>query len=259
MYGIDVSSYQKSIDFSTAKYDFAIIKATEGIGYADPQFFNFAKTFTNLGKLMGVYHFARPDLNKGDAGMVKEAEWFISQVEKAGLLGKAILVLDWEREPFDNERLVETWVNTIMVKTGITPFIYGSASKLNKWKNWELLSRVPIWVAVWPTTDIQPVGGPISNWISTPIHWAIWQYSANGRFPGQNVDVDLDYTKLTVAGWKHYTEPISKEEKISLDMQWAIDAGLFHGRADGLYYPKDYLTREEAASLFHRYDQYLKE
>lgn len=255
MYGIDVSSYQKSIDFSTANYDFAIIKATEGIGYTDPQFFNFAKTFTNMGKLMGVYHFARPDLNKGDAGMVKEAEWFISQVEKAELLGKAILVLDWEREPFDNERLVETWVNTIMVKTGITPFIYGSSGKLKKWNKWELLSRVPIWMAVWPTTAIQPVGGPVFQIPTPTINWTIWQYSANGRFPGQNVDVDLDYTKLTVEQWNHYTKPINNEEKISLDMKWAIDLELFVGKSDGLYHPKDALTREELATVLHRYDK----
>lgn len=254
MYGIDVSSYQKSIDFSTANYDFAIIKATEGIGYTDPKFFNFAKTFTNLGKLMGAYHFARPDLNKGCAGMVKEAEWFISQVDKAGLLGKAILVLDWEREPFNNERLVETWVNTIMLKTGITPFIYGSSSKLKKWKKWELLSRVPIWVAAWPTTATQPVGGPVSQMLPTAIKWTIWQYSANGRFPGQNVDVDLDYTTLAVEQWNSYTKPIKKVEKISPDMQWAIDLGLFVGKSDGLYHPKDALTREELATVLHRYD-----
>ena len=29
MYGIDISNYQKNIDLTAGKYDFAIIKATE--------------------------------------------------------------------------------------------------------------------------------------------------------------------------------------------------------------------------------------
>ena len=103
MYGIDISNWQKNIDLTAGKYDFAIIKATEGVGFKDPSFEKFAVQLTELNKLVGCYHFARPDLHGTISSMEKEADWFITVVRNAGLLNTAILVLDWETEPMDRE------------------------------------------------------------------------------------------------------------------------------------------------------------
>lgn len=258
MYGMDISTYQSKLDLTKGTYDFAIIKATEGVGFVDRDFHNFAVQLTKLNKLIGCYHFARPDLHGTVSGMEKEADWFIEKVKDEGLLNKAILVLDWEREPTDKDGLVQAWVLRVESQTGITPFIYGSRSKMIMWKNWWAMSHCPIWVAAWPTIQRHQVGidpGLIPP--SKTINWSIWQYSSTGRYPEFSGNVDLDYCEFDRETWLkmagHKEEPI--KEVINKDMEWAINTGLFTGYGNGLYRPKDPLTREQAATLFRRYTE----
>lgn len=258
MYGMDISSYQSKLDLTKGNYDFAIIKATEGVGFADKAFHKFAIQLTELDKLVGCYHFARPDLHGTVSGMEKEADWFIQKVKDEGLLNKAILILDWEREPMDREDLVKAWVIRVESKTGITPFIYGSRSKLNGWKSWWAMSHCPIWVAVWPTIQRYQVGvDPGLLYPPRTVNWAIWQYSSTGQYPGFSGNVDLDYCEFNKETWLkmagHKEETV--KEVINKDMKWAIENGLFTGYGNGLYGPKDPLTREQAATLFRRYTE----
>lgn len=257
MYGMDISSYQNKLDLTKGTYDFAIMKATEGIGFTDKSFHNFAVKLTELDKLVGCYHFARPDLNRTVRGMEREANWFIKKVKEEGLLNKAILILDWETEPMDREDLVEAWVLQVENQTGITPFIYGSRSKLNGWKKWEIMSHCPIWMAVWPTIQRHQVG--VNPGLKVPdktVNWSIWQYSSTGQYPDFSGNVDLDYCEFNKETWLRmagYKEP--NKEIINDDMKWAIETGLFSGYGNGLYGPKDPLTREQAATLFRRYTE----
>lgn len=258
MYGMDISSYQSKLCLTKGTYDFAIMKATEGVGFTDKSFHNFAVQLTELDKLVGCYHFARPDLHGTVIGMEKEADWFIKNVKDEGLLNKAILVLDWEREPMDREDLVKAWVLRVESQTGITPFIYGSRSKLNEWKNWWAMSHCPIWMAVWPTIHRHQVG--VNPGLTLPgktVNWSIWQYSSTGQYPSFSGNVDLDYCEFNKDTWLkmagHKEEPA--KEVINKDMKWAIENGLFTGYGNGLYGPKDPLTREQAATLFRRYTE----
>lgn len=267
MYGIDISKWQKEIDLKKAKYDFCIIKATEGIGYTDPEFNGYVFQLTELNKLMGFYHFARPDLHPTVKDMEAEAVYFLERLDRYDMINNGILVLDWEREPFDNESLVEAWLAKVYELTGVRPFIYGSRSKLTKWKNWGIMKIYPIWMAVWPTIKNYPSGENPGLKIPSKgtIPWAIWQYSAKGRCEGYSSDVDLDFADLTEAQWRDFAGMVKKpepkpdvEEKISSDMKWAIDSGLFVGYPDGTFKPRDPLTREQAATLFHKYTELLK-
>src|SRR5262249_27136466 len=64
--GIDVSSYQGSINWSSVRGDgpiFAFAKATEGNYYHDAYFTGNMVNGKAAGMHMGAYHFARPDLN----------------------------------------------------------------------------------------------------------------------------------------------------------------------------------------------------
>lgn len=254
MLGMDISNYQKNIDFTKGNYDFSIIKATEGVGFTDKSFHNFSVQLTKMNKLIGCYHFARPDLNKTLAGMEREADWFIETVESEGLLHKSILVLDWETEPMDREDLIQAWVLRVESQTGVTPWIYGSKSKLKKWKDYWPVNHCPIWMAAWPSIKPINVGDELN--ISLPdqsVPWQIWQYSSTGKYPGFSGNVDLDYTGLTKEEWLKSASGKEAEEVISDDMQWAIDNGLFAGYGNGLYGPKDPLTREQAATLLRAY------
>lgn len=260
MYGMDISNYQRDIDLHKGIYDFAIIKATEGAGLTDKCFHKFAVQLTELDKLIGCYHFARPDIHTTIRTMEEEADWFIQNVENEGLLNKAILVLDWEKEPTDREDLVKAWVLRVESRTGITPFIYGSSSKLNGWKKWWAMSHCPIWIASWPTIKRYNVGvEPGLTHPSKTINWSIWQYSSAGIYPDFSGNVDLDYCEFNRETWLKLAghREVSVKEVISEDMQWAIDIGLFGGYKDGTYRPNEPLTREQAAALFRRYNNII--
>lgn len=258
MYGIDVSGWQQGLQLDKAPLDFVIMKATEGSGLTDKAFHDFAVQSTRLGLLQGVYHFARPDLHPTKDGMIAEAEYFIKAVQNEGLLGKAILVLDWETEPINRPDLIEVWVDTVEMYTSITPFIYGSKSKLLS-STFDAFRRTyPLWMAAWPTTKTITNCRPVPT---TPnkdtLRWDIWQFSANGSWPNFNGSVDCDYTDLDVSDWEFYSKVVKKpqKEKISVEMQWAIDNGLFIGYEDGLYHPEKIVTREQLATVLYRYNK----
>lgn len=262
MYGIDLSNWQRGIDLSRNNFDFAIVKATEGVGFVDKSFDNFVFQLTELGKLMGFYHFARPDLNNSRAGIHREAEYFISELTKRDLIGKGILVLDWETEPMDNEDYINEWVKTVESITGITPWIYGSRSKLKKWKEYWAVNHCPIWMAAWPSTMAQYAGGPFTGSFPTQATpWKIWQYSSTGRFNGFTGNVDLDYTTISAKQWIEMSNrpspPEPEPEIISGDMQWAIDLGLFTGYGNHKFGPQDPLTREQLAIVLRRYNKLI--
>lgn len=254
MYGMDLSHYQDNIDLSKGNYDFCIIKATEGIGYTDKSFDKFAEQLTKLDKLIGCYHYARPDLHGYITSMREEANWFVEEVKRMNLLGKAILILDWEKEPMDNEELVSAWCDKVFRETGVRPFIYGSASKINKWANagWDVLKDHPIWIAKWPDGKRFEVGEELEL-IHPKGTWTIWQYSAVGLYPDFQGNVDLDLTKLSRDAWMVCAgnTPYKPEETITQTMQWCIDKGIFVGDGEGHYMPNNPLTREQAAQVIY--------
>lgn len=258
MYGMDISAYQRGINLNLDKYEFCIIKATEGIKMVSNTFFAFAEQLIELDKLIGCYHFARPDAMPTKLRMDDEADFFIEQVGKANLLGKAILVLDWETEPMDREDLITEFVIRVESQTGVTPWIYGSKSKLNKWKDYWAVKHCPIWMAAWPFIGTPTVGEPLTTLPDHSIPWQIWQYSSNGKYPGFYGSVDLDYTVLTKDEWIKSASPKTPEkEVINEAMQWAIDLGLFVGYGDGKYRPQDPLTREQLAIVLKEYTKLM--
>lgn len=258
MYGMDISAYQKGINLNSDKYEFCIIKATEGPQMVSETFFTFAEQLINLDKLIGCYHFARPDLLPTKQRMSDEADFFIEQVEKANLLGKAILVLDWETEPMDRDDLIAEFVIRVESQTGVTPWIYGSKSKLNKWRDYWAVRNCPIWMAAWHSVRPTTIGEPLTNLPDQYVPWQIWQYSSNGRYPGFFGNVDLDYTGLTKDEWLEFASPKAPEkEVINESMQWAIDLGLFSGYGDGKYHPQDPLTREQLAIVLKIYTELM--
>lgn len=274
MIGIDISNYQSSISISkNANYiDFVIVKATEGKSFTDKSFHSHIEQIIANDKLIGAYHFARPDLHGTVKLMEDEADYFIKVCQDADIIGKAILVLDWEREPYSNKDLILAWLNRVVQSTGVTPFIYGSKSKLTTTAFKSLINDWPIWMAVWPSIKQIPISGAmewaVSNYPSnTVIPWEIWQFSAKGVLDGFTGDVDLDYTHMNQEQWRYYAKSvfynnknISDSEHISEDMRWAIEVGLFSGFTDGTFRPKDPLTREHAATLLRReYDIIMKD
>lgn len=259
MNGIDISNIQCKMDLKSAceHIEFVIMKASEGKNFCDKSFYKYAVQLTKLNKLMGCYHYCRPDNNKNPAD---EADNFINTVFKAGLIGKAILVADWEQDVSNPEWLI-SFCNEIMDRTGVRPFIYGSTNPLSK--IYSIVGNTfPFWVAQWPTSgDIMIGTSPAKKGPNFVSEWRIWQHSSRGLVPGYGSFIDLDYTTMTKDEWLDACKIKSskQEEVLSDDMQWAIKIGLFEGHNNGVFKPKEPLTREQAATLFKRYTQILKD
>jgi lysozyme len=88
--GQDRSSFQRVTGWGGLDFGFA--KATEGTGWADP---NFAANWANMERdglaARGAYHFFHPGLDP-----VKQAQWFVSHVKAQGLKPGDMLVADIE-------------------------------------------------------------------------------------------------------------------------------------------------------------------
>lgn len=265
MLGIDVSSYQLGIDFSklSPKPGFAIVKLTEGKSAVSSAGGSLIEMTLGNEMCLGAYHYARPDINSTPALMVKEAENFCSALAKNNIIGKAVLALDWEVEPLEHGDLAVVWIEKVYSETGVKPLIYASKSTFESPKFKFIGDKYLKWLAYWPSIstfevkeDTLDVLDMYANNVKD-ISFAIWQFTSRGKFKGYDKYLDLDYAALTPYGWSDLTKSNNKSEIITPEMEWAINAGLFKGYPDGLYHPKDCLTREQAAALFYRYNEFL--
>ncbi|MEA2673649.1 MAG: lysozyme, partial [Chloroflexota bacterium] len=204
--GVDVSHYQGTINYAqvaAAGKSFVIAKATEGIGYTDPNWTKNLAAATAAGLKVTGYHFARPDGNPTKP--VQEADWFVSQLALAP--GMIVPALDLERSggmsPSALQAWVGAWLGEVYAKTGVRPMIYTSPSFWGSHRgNTAMFANQGykiLWVAHWfvgnPTV-------PGNNWGGKG--WTFWQYDDCGSVPGITtgcVDLDryhnTDFTSLT--------------------------------------------------------------
>lgn len=214
--GIDISHWQSTFN-NFDGIDFAIIKATEGVGYVDPACDILYQRAKNAGKLLGVYHYARPDTGNS---AIAEADWFIDNIK--GYLNEAILVLDWEEGDLGNTRWAKAFLDRVKERTGIKALIYMSASPMNSY-DWSSVANADygLWVANYGTNNGQPQENVFNNY---PVkYWkfyAIWQYTSCGRTGGYNGDVDMDLFNGDKEAWRKYanasntpSEPVKPKKK----------------------------------------------
>lgn len=199
--GIDISHWQKGIDLGAIDVDFVIIKATEGNGYTDVMCDTFYQKAKSLGKKLGVYHFARPDLGNSPE---EEADWFIK--ETLGYHKEAMLVLDWESGDLTNVAWAKAWLDRVYSKTGVKPVIYMSASVMHS-ADWSSVVNADygLWVANYGTNDGTAQESvfdryPLKYWS----FYALWQYTSKGRLNGYNGNLDLNYFSGDGTAWDKY-------------------------------------------------------
>lgn len=206
MKGIDISKYQKDISNFNG-VDFVIVKATEGVGYVDKSCDTLYQKAKAQGKKLGVYHFARPDLNSAEA----EANFFVENVK--GYVKEAILVLDWEPggsvvvgdNAIPNISRVDwakAWLDKVYSLTGVKPIIYMSQSPENSY-DWSQVANADygLWVAKYGANNGQQGTQPtIKYWK----FYALWQYTSKGRVSGYNGDLDLDVFSGDTSAWDKY-------------------------------------------------------
>ena len=206
LYGLDISRWQ-SVGTGDSAKDFIICKATEGTGYVDPNCDKHYQRAKKKGKLLGVYHFARPDLNKGTAGAKAEAAYFVNNCK--GYIGEAILVLDWEQPGTTGQRdWAKAWLDEVYRLTTVRPLIYMSASVVNG-NNWSNISgSYGLWIAGYPNVynvknPPTPTVGAMPYKIGTWKFWAIWQYSSGAG------TLDYNVANMDKTAWGKYAAKAS--------------------------------------------------
>lgn len=262
MYGLDISNVQAKIDLTKGNFDFCICKLTEGKTLLDKSVGRFLETLTAVNKRIGLYHFCRPDINRTEELMRSEAYFYVDCLNKYDMVGRALLVCDWEsNQAAIREDLLQVFMDTVYVETGVRPFIYANISMFRNINTFMKTHMPGRWAASWPSAYNGLTCGarlPGVGEVTTGESYEIWQYTSHGQFPEYNGRVDLDYTKMTPEEWDKACHPdMASEaggiEKYSIDMQWAISHGLFLGHSDGTFRPDEPLTRSQSATVLRRF------
>ncbi|MFT4092555.1 MAG: glycoside hydrolase family 25 protein [Niabella sp.] len=186
IHGIDVSRYQKEIDWEDVKQmnvqgiqiDFVFIKATEGVNLTDKCF---APNWKNARKQKiprGAYHFFNPLQDPA-----KQAAYYLSRVKL--LPGDLPPVLDAEQAsilPVNVFRSkLKTWLNIIEAHYKVKPVIYTNADFYNKYLGPEF-NDYPLWVAHYYERKKPRIDRD----------WTFWQHNDRGNVSGINAKVDFN-------------------------------------------------------------------
>ncbi|KAJ3484679.1 hypothetical protein NLI96_g5483 [Meripilus lineatus] len=199
--GIDISHYQGTVNFNTAKANgiaFVYIKATEGTSFIDSTFSSHYTGATNAGLIRGAYHFAHPDVSSG----ATQANYFLAH--GGGWSGDGITLpgaLDIEYNPNGatcyglSASAMVSWIrdfsNTYHTRTGVYPVIYTTTDwwKTCTGNSASFASTNPLWIARYASS----IGTLPAGWSFT----TFWQYADSGPNPG-----DQDLFNGDLAGLK---------------------------------------------------------
>lgn len=186
VYGIDISRYQKDIDWGqlidnqekSYPIKFIFIKATEGQTFRDILFEDNFENARRYGFIRGAYHFYIPSVTPEE-----QARNFIQAVTL--LPGDLPPVLDVEKRGFKNkEELkqdVKTWLRIIEKHYGVKPIIYASWKFKEANLNDEELNSYPFWIAHYYVDSVKYRG-----------KWHFWQHTDIATIPGIKSHVDLN-------------------------------------------------------------------
>lgn len=190
LHGIDVSSYQGSVNWDQIQLDhevFAATKATEGNYYHDERFPTDWYGMQMHGLRRFAYHFLIDDIPAqeqvdyhhayvrdnghylyGDAGLLDVEEASISHAVNTQAVIEAFILAFWHdiNKPLMLYTNYNTWVN-----------IMGNPVS-------SIIAECPLWLADWG-----PYVPQIGQW---PNGLSFWQYSDVGRLNGIAGYVDLD-------------------------------------------------------------------
>lgn len=198
VHGSDVSRYQTSVDWKTARQNgvnFVFVKATEGADDVDPMFRDHWRGARSAGIASGAYHFWY-HCATGKA----QAQNFIARVPRAAGALPPVLDLEWTpfsptctRRPPQDELLREAqdFINRVAAHYGQRPLAYVSPDIFEARELWRL-KGVDFWVR-------SVANHPSKVYPNLP--WTFWQYSGTGIIPGIAGKADLNVFSGSRADW----------------------------------------------------------
>ena len=198
MRGIDISGWQSDINLFDVNVDFAIMKATEGIGFTDTSCDRHVQQAIEKEICWGFYCFAREN------DPIAEANYFMQECEN--YFGQGIPILDYETVNYDDATWCEAWMKIVHDATGIWPMLYTSASWLPKFAGSWIPEKCGLWLAGYPY--------PAKDWTTespydyySPEPWeftAIWQFTSSLRLNGYWSNLDGNIAYMDASQWALY-------------------------------------------------------
>ncbi len=188
--GVDVSSYQKDVDFAKLKeqhIDFVYVKATEGSSHIDESFSEKWKAVEGAGIPSGAYHY----FSYYQSGTT-QAENYIKTV--GDLKGRLIPAIDMElsleevQNPPEKDTVVrglKAFVAVLEEKYQVKPIIYARKDYYDKYLA-DDFSDYPKWVTNYYFPAFMDFGE----------EWTIWQYDDKGELSGYSGEKYIDLNVL---------------------------------------------------------------
>jgi len=184
--GIDISHYQKKIDWAALKESevggyplrFVICKATEGLTINDSFYKDNIYHARRMNIITGAYHFYIPGSNAR-----RQAEYYIKNVELRQ--GDLPPILDVEKTGSLSDMKLQAdvleWLKIVENHYGVRPIIYASYDFKRSHLNTPELNKYPFWVARYYKDELG-YNGP----------WIMWQYTDIGTIDGIKGKVDCN-------------------------------------------------------------------
>lgn len=183
--GCDVSYCQepKRVPWADQRLSFGIVKATEGVS-RDRNAVAHAEAIRAAGKVLGAYHFFRPDMGSRDQFEALDAAALAMGYGKPGDLVPAIDV-----EYYRGHEVKPTWCGPLRAFAELLteafsapPLIYCSQS------TWVCLGRpawllqYPLWVPLYVRDGRVPPKSLAPRYVPGGGDWAIWQHYVGPLF-----------------------------------------------------------------------------
>ncbi|KQT88331.1 GH25 family lysozyme [Aurantimonas sp. Leaf443] len=203
IHGIDVSKYQGTIDWATARrggVSFAWLKATEGGDRVDSRFSENWQAAGRAGMPRGAYHFfyhCRPG--------IEQAAWFIRNVPKDPRALPPVIDVEWTpfsptctRRPPREElvREVTAMSDALQKHYGKKPILYVPID-VHRERLVGTFRGHDFW--------LRAVKDHPHN-VYEDRDFRFWQYTATGSVPGVNGEVDRNAFAGTVQDWKKWLQ-----------------------------------------------------
>lgn len=213
MKGIDISTYQRNVDFKKLKaagVQFVIIRAGYGDvlsypGQKDAMFESHYKGAKDAGLYVGAYWYMYATTT---AGAKREAQGFIQTIKGKQFDMPVYLDLE-EKSQFntgrDNCSAMVTAFCSEMEKAGYFTGLYISRSPLQQYIKADVAKKYALWVAEYASK---------CNYSGTI---GMWQYTSTARYNGYNSSLDadvcyVDYPSVIKNDGKNgYTKPKAKK------------------------------------------------
>lgn len=182
--GIDVSRWQKEVDWSLVKesdVSFAFVKATQGDFRLDPYFARNWEETKRHGIKRGAYHFFKPE-----APIQGQIDLFISTVTLEPGDLPPVLDIEVHDSKIGSEEMrknIRIWLEAVTAHYGVKPIIYTGQNYYRRYLKGHF-SDYLFWIARY--SDAKPE-------IHHTDSWMFWQYTDRGSVSGINAAVDINF------------------------------------------------------------------